>query len=188
MPEGLGAPRVVLYPESGAGPPSSAGRSRRPLRWLGARCRGLAWGRPEILDKLNDLRELASAAVGLVAGDTLVHLDVRDDNLLIGDDGRVRIIDWPWACVGCDWFDSLALLLAATQAGTPGFSVDAVIADVPLLARVPAPHLDSVLAALAGFLVDSGRLPAPPGLPALREFQAGMGSAALAWLGRRLAR
>jgi hypothetical protein len=43
-----------------------------------------------------------------------------------------------------------------------------------------------VLAALAGFFAHRSTLPAPPGLPTLRPFQAGQGREALAWLKRSL--
>jgi len=48
---------------------------------------------PGAFDHLAELRALASGAADAVAGDTLVHLDIRADNLLIEPDGRVVIID-----------------------------------------------------------------------------------------------
>ncbi|MEV1203446.1 hypothetical protein, partial [Microbispora rosea] len=43
----------------------------------------------------------------------------------------------------------------------------------------------AVLAAVTGFFLQRGSLPAPPGLPTLRAFQLAQGRAALAWLRRR---
>jgi Ser/Thr protein kinase RdoA (MazF antagonist) len=60
------------------------------------------------------LTELCAAADrGLAAldGDTLVHTDVRADNLLLGADGRVTVVDWPHACRGPAWLDRLLLLV-----------------------------------------------------------------------------
>lgn len=141
---------------------------------------------PAALVHLAQLRELAAGAAAAVAGDTLVHLDIRADNLLIDAEDRVWLVDWPWACVGCDWFDTLTLLADVAHGGTSGFTVDEYLPGVPRLARVSPTAVDAVLAGLAGFLLDSGRRPTPPGLPTLRSFQAAQGVAILAWLGRRL--
>lgn len=138
------------------------------------------------LAHLGQLRDLARGVAPATTGDTLVHLDVRADNLLLDAQDRVWLVDWPWACVGCDWFDSPTLLASAAQTGTRGFTVDEVLSRTPRLARVPDADVDAVLAGLAGFLLDAGRRPAPPGLPTLRDFQFAQGVAVLDWLGRRL--
>jgi hypothetical protein len=41
----------------------------------------------------------AAAAGAQVHGDTLLHLDVRSDNLCIAD-GWAKLFDWNWACLG----------------------------------------------------------------------------------------
>jgi hypothetical protein len=46
------------------------------------------------------------------------------------------------------------------------------------------PH--AVVAALTGYFVQGATLPAPPGLPMLREFQRAQATEGLAWLRRRL--
>src|SRR4029079_7016735 len=46
--------------------------------------------------------------------------------------------------------------------------------------------VDAMVAALAGFFVQRASLPAPPGLPTLREFQYAQGIESLSWLRRRL--
>lgn len=56
----------------------------------------------------------------------------------------------------------------------------------PVGRDVPPERLQPVLAALAGFFLHRARLPPPPGLPTLREFQRGQGVEALAWLRRSL--
>lgn len=48
--------------------------------------------------KLPELCALAERGLRSVAGETLCHLDVRADNLLIRGDGSVVLVDWPWAC------------------------------------------------------------------------------------------
>jgi hypothetical protein len=44
----------------------------------------------------------------------------------------------------------------------------------------------ALLAAVSGFFVSHSLLPAPPGLPTLRPFQAAQGRAAVDWLRRRV--
>ncbi|NUS74076.1 MAG: phosphotransferase [Corynebacteriales bacterium] len=38
------------------------------------------------------------------AGATLVHADLRADNILIAPPG-VTLVDWPWASYGAPWLD-----------------------------------------------------------------------------------
>ncbi|MDQ6753098.1 MAG: hypothetical protein M3017_06780 [Actinomycetota bacterium] len=47
-------------------------------------------------------------------------------------------------------------------------------------------QVDAVLAALAGYFLDSARQPAPQGIPTLRDFQQAEGAACLGWLRERL--
>lgn len=66
--------------------------------------RGLAADPPDDLDPwerrhLEQLAELAGSALKHVDGDTLVHFDLRADNILLTDE-RVWFVDWPWAIRG----------------------------------------------------------------------------------------
>jgi hypothetical protein len=132
---------------------------------------------------LDELVELSALGLRALEGDTLVHTDIRADNLLIRPDRSVVVVDWPWACRGCAWFDTLCVLLNVELYG--GHDVEALLADTPLLARVPADAIDGVLAGLGGFFYNAGRRPASPGLPTLRQFQRDQGDAVLRWLSVR---
>ena len=70
-----------------------------------------------------------------LGGDTLVHTDVRDDNVLLATDGRALFCDWNWPSVGADWLDSLFMLIGPRG---DGLDVEAVIAERRLLRDVPA--------------------------------------------------
>lgn len=118
-------------------------------------------------------------------GDALVHFDARDDNLLVRADGSVVLVDWPWAVRGTAWFDALLLLLSARH-HDPGADVGAVIETHRAFERMDAPAATRVIAAFAGYLLDRGRLPDPPGLPTLRAFQRDQGTAAARLLRERL--
>ncbi|PJI52627.1 hypothetical protein CTI14_39390, partial [Methylobacterium radiotolerans] len=59
-----------------------------------------------------DLLRTAAERVGTaVAGDRLLHGDLRADNILIDASGRARLLDWPWAARGAGWEDALLYLL-----------------------------------------------------------------------------
>lgn len=135
-------------------------------------------------EHLDDLRRLAAEALELVPGDRLVHLDARADNLLLGPDGRVVVVDWPWAAVGAGWFDAVTLLINV-RLYDPGYDVEAVLATHPVFTDLPPDAVDAVLAGMAGFFIPTSLEPPPPGLPTLRAFQRDQGAATLDWLRQR---
>ncbi len=136
------------------------------------------------LDRLERLRVLAPEGLEVVAGDRLVHLDARADNLLIRPDGSVVVIDWPWAAVGVPWFDALSLLVNV-RLYDPGFDVDAAIARHPAFAGLSDAAALRTLAGMAGFFAQASTQPSPPGLPTLRRFQRDQAVATLGWLQER---
>jgi len=125
---------------------------------------------------------LAASAAQAVDGTRLVHLDLRSDNVLLGDDGAAWIVDWPWAAVGAPWLDGLMMLLdARMHGGRP----ERLLRTHPLFDSVDDDDIDAVLAGLAGLFLDGSLRPPPPNLPSLREFQAREAAAALDWLRER---
>jgi len=136
------------------------------------------------LDHLDELRALAIRGVDACHGESLVHLDVRADNLLVRPDGSVVLVDWPWACRGAAWIDSIALLLNVGLYG--GHDVDALMSASPVLRAADPDLVTSFLAGLAAYFLDSARQPTPTGLPTVRAFQLAQGEVVLAWLAHRL--
>jgi hypothetical protein len=118
------------------------------------------------------------------AGDTLLHCDLRADNVLLTADGGVVFVDWPAACVGAPWIDLLGLLPSVAMQG--GGDPEELAAVHPLARAADPDALTAVLAALAGYFVAGSLRPAPPGLPTLRDFQRAQGVVALRWLRHRL--
>lgn len=144
---------------------------------------------PWAADHLDLLVGLASAGTAALTADTLVHADTRADNLLISASGDVTLVDWPWACLGPVWLDTVALLVNVNLYG--GHDVEALLATAtlqgqPLLAYAPGDAITGFLAGLTGFFLNVARLPDPPGLPTVRAFQQAQGDATLSWLRRRL--
>ncbi len=137
---------------------------------------------PWAVRNLDRLLESARAVEGVTAGESLVHLDIRADNLLIAEQGVV-FIDWPWACVGAPWLDLALFLCSVATIG--GADPEHISRTHPVLVDVDPDAVTSVLAALAGYWTEACRAPEAPGLPTVRDFQRRSGEATLRWLQQR---
>lgn len=130
---------------------------------------------------LRELVDLERQYPAATAGDTLLHGDLRADNVILS--GRsATFVDWAWAARGAPWLDPLIFSLCAVLQGIA--DPERVFLAHPS-ARAADPHaVDCVLAALAGRFVNTSSLP-PAGNPGLRAFQRAEAAAALGWLARR---
>ncbi|PUA80393.1 hypothetical protein [Nocardioides currus] len=134
------------------------------------------------LPHLEEAAALAGAALDVVGGETLVHTDVRDDNLLLDAEGRAWICDWNWPIVGAAWIDTLLTLVGPRG---DGLDADEVLASRRLTRDVPPESIDRVLALLAGYFMASATEPVPPTSPHLRDHQRWHGEVCWRWLGER---
>jgi aminoglycoside phosphotransferase (APT) family kinase protein len=134
------------------------------------------------LPHLEEAADLAARSAPVLAGQTVVHTDVRDDNLLLTTDGRVLLCDWNWPMVGAAWLDSLFLLIGPRG---DGIDAEAAIAGHPLLSAVPAEDIDMVLALVVGYFLRSADEPVPPTSPFIRDAQRWQGEVCWAWLCER---
>jgi hypothetical protein len=133
---------------------------------------------------LSALAALEADAPRAIAGETLIHFDLRADNVLLTPD-RVVIVDWPHAAIGAAWAD---LVFFAPSVGMQGGPPPSELVRRFAPARgAAARDLTAVIAAVAGFFTAQALDPPPPGLPTLRPFQAAQGVVARAWLAERLA-
>ena len=130
----------------------------------------------------DEAADLAATFAEVAGGATLVHTDLRDDNVLLTDDGRALFCDWNWPVVGADWIDSLILLISPRG---DGLDVERIIAERRLLRDVPADHVDRVLAVLSGYLLSRAAEPVPLTSPHLRDAQRWQGDAVWDWLCER---
>ncbi len=137
--------------------------------------------RPE-LRHLDEAADLADRFAEGTEGETVVHMDVRDDNMLVRRDGTAVFCDWNWPTRGAAWLDSLFLLIGPRG---DGLDTDAVVASRPLLRDVPAEHIDAVLALVIGYFLKSADDPVPPTSPYLRDAQRWQGEVLWQWLGER---
>lgn len=131
---------------------------------------------------LAELAALEAASPDGATGTTLLHTDLRADNILLTP-SHVVFIDWPWASRGAPWVD-LAFMLPsiAMQRGPKPWEI---FDNHPLGRTAPTAAVTAVVAAVAGFMIRGSRLPPPPGLPTVRGFQRDQGVPALEWLKRR---
>jgi hypothetical protein len=70
------------------------------------------------------------------------------------------VVDWPWACRGPAWLDTLMLCADVFVNGDHDF--DGLLRR-GVTARTDLAVLEAVLVALA-YALDASRLPAPPGM------------------------
>lgn len=125
------------------------------------------------------------AAVGWLDGDTLVHGDLRADNMLLGADGSVAFVDWAWGARGANWVDTVVFAVdAATQGGV---DPEWLVSRTGLVGAADPRQVTDLVLAMTGMWARSMRQPAPPGLPTLRAFQRAFHDTALAWGMRRVA-
>jgi len=132
--------------------------------------------------RLDELIELSASTLHRLDGDTVVHCDIRADNLLVRRDGTMVVVDWPWALTGPDWLDRLLLLINVDLYG--GHDVEELVARH--LPRVDPPLITGCLAGLCAFFTDAGRQPGVPSLPTLRGFQRAQADSTTVWLRRRM--
>jgi hypothetical protein len=121
-------------------------------------------------DSLPTLREAAESAP--IGGDTIIHLDVRSDNICLTDRSAV-LVDWNHACRANPQLDLACWLPSLQDEGGP-----------PPEALLPGGGAFAAL--LAGFFGSRAGLPAPPTAPAVRAVQLAQLRVALPWAAREL--
>ncbi len=126
---------------------------------------------------------LCHRADDVLAGNSIVHLDLRDDNVLIDAAGDVWFVDWNWPAVGAAWIDLVCLLISAYG---DGIDADALLSEHPLTHAVPAADVDCLLAVLWSFWAVGRWEEVPEGSPHLRNHQAWYADVTQSWLAARL--
>lgn len=112
---------------------------------------------------------------------TLVHTDVRDDNVLLTAAGAVTV-DWSFVAAGPAWFDTVMLLLSVHG---DGLDTDAVLAREPLTRSVAPDLVDGLLALLLGYFTWAAAQEHVETSPYLRAHQAWYRDATWSWLSTR---
>ncbi|WP_243060805.1 phosphotransferase family protein [Nocardioides sp. SR21] len=137
---------------------------------------------PGLAEHLDEAAELATRFPEVTAGATVVHMDIRDDNVLLVSDGRTLLCDWNFPVAGAAWLDTALLMIGPRG---DGHDVDALLAASPVTRGVPAESLDVVLALVTGYFLFSAAQPVPPTSPHVRDAQRWQGEVCWAWLAER---
>jgi aminoglycoside phosphotransferase (APT) family kinase protein len=131
---------------------------------------------------LGALAAIEAAAAASARGDTLLHFDLRADNLLLTSEG-VRFVDWPHAHVGQAFVDLVWFAPSVAMQGGP--RPQELVARYGPARQADPDALDAVIAGVAGYFTAGSLQPPSPGLPTLRAFQAAQGQVARTWLAER---
>jgi hypothetical protein len=137
---------------------------------------------PGFSEHADEAAALAAGFVEACAGDTVVHTDIRDDNLLLTADGRVLLCDWNWPVRGAAWIDTVLLMIGPRG---DGLDVDGVLVGAAVLDGVPEASVDALLALVTGYFLASAALPVPPTSPHMRDGQRWQGEVCWRWLADR---
>jgi hypothetical protein len=105
---------------------------------------------------------------GSTRGDSLLHVDIRSDNLCFRS-GSAMLVDWNHAARGDSRWDRLLMLQTIVLEGGPP-------------AQEQAPDADpAIVVWLAGYFAARVGLPAPEGAPGVRRFQRAQLDVVLPW-------
>ena len=134
------------------------------------------------LAHLDEAAELAGGIAEITGGDTVVHTDVRDDNLIVRPDGRVVLCDWNWPVLGAPWIDTVMLLIGPRG---DGLDVGRVLTGSVLTRDLPDDHVDTLIALVTGHFLKCAADPVPATSPHLRTAQRWQGVVCWDWLCER---
>ena len=130
---------------------------------------------PEWLSEHLSALSSASAAAE-IGGTSLLHFDVRSDNLCLQED-RVVLVDWNNACVGNPLMDTASWLPSLEAEGGP--APDVILPD-------ETPGLPAIASLLAGYFCARAGLPPIPQAPHARPLQLMQARTSLPWAARLL--
>lgn len=125
---------------------------------------------------------LAARYTEFVGGSTLVHTDLRDDNVLLHPTRGPLLCDWNWPVVGADWIDTVLMLIGPRG---DGLDVETILATHPRTAGLHPDAVDSWLALACGYFLHSAAQPAPSTSPWVRVAQRWQGEVCREWVCER---
>jgi aminoglycoside phosphotransferase (APT) family kinase protein len=169
----------------GLGLPNLAALARADLSWwteIAAGHEALPRMPAGLRDRLPELVALEQRLPRYAETGSVIHCDLRLDNVLLDEAGKVWICDWNWICYGPAWFDLAGLLVTAYASG---LDADALFAAQPAAQTAPPDGLDAALAALSGYWLTRATAGPSSASPHVRPHQQWSGEQSLAWLAER---
>ena len=125
-----------------------------------------------LAEHLPVLRDAARSAP--LGGSSLLHFDVRSDNICFRKDGSAVFVDWNWASVGNAMCDVAFWLPSLEVEGGP--APEEVAPDAPA----------GLAACIAGYMCSHAALDPIPTAPGVRPLQLRQARTALPWAARAL--
>lgn len=136
---------------------------------------------PWVTARVPALVALAEEVLPRTGGESLCHGDLRSDNVLVTEAGEAVLIDWPSATRGAVWTDGALMAIEVARTGTvaetDGF-LSALADDFGVDARLVA----GLTATTLSYFVNRSRLPEPPELRGIRDFQRAQELGLVRWL------
>lgn len=138
--------------------------------------------------RVSELQALTLLGREALAGDSVLHNDLRADNIIIRDTGgrtdapAALFCDWNFLSTGPAWADWVALLVYPHHSG---IDVAQWITKSPLSADADPEHIDAWLAVLAALMVTSGSQPELTTSPLLRSHQRFTARILIQWISER---
>lgn len=172
-PQSADLPRVVQALDVLSGTRAPGGVPGAAVEFTGWRRSG-AW--PERADELAGWEERCS-----MAGDVLVHADLRADNMIVSSE-RVLVVDWASAAAGAPWVDPAYVCAQLVVSGhTPGAAEQAV-SGLPVWKAADPEEVTAFAVGLCGIWENTdGGLP-----PELRAYRSRAAVAGRSWIRHRL--
>ncbi|MEN3309517.1 MAG: hypothetical protein V7603_5719 [Micromonosporaceae bacterium] len=128
------------------------------------------------------LIRLEEEGLAAAQGPSLVHFDLYPHNILLTP-RRVLFIDWPHARLGTPVVD---LVVVLSSAAADRIDPEPILRNHAGTTEFEPGTIDAILAAHAGFLLNGGLSPTPPGLEPITKAKLHLGHGAVNWLQQRL--
>ncbi len=171
--------RIADIPAPAALPAFSDSMTFNGWRTLAADPRGLDTYDPWARMNLDRLAAIEPSWTEAVAGDVLVHQDLRGDNVVLTESGAV-VVDWPYASRGAAFCDLAAWLPSLALEGGP--APEQMVSGTRVGRAADPDALTTFVVAMAGYFVSASLEAPPPGIPHVRAFQRAQGEVCLDWL------
>lgn len=122
-----------------------------------------SWAR----ERAHEFRDRQPGLMAAAEGDAVIHNDIRNDNLIVRDDGSLAFVDWGIARTGASWVDPLVARLEWVE--RPEF--DDLVHQSPPLARLGDEHITTFLFTFGAWLGYRTTVAVDTGLPTLNQFR-----------------
>ncbi len=137
---------------------------------------------PALRSRIDALAEIEERWGDEASGETMIHFDIRSDNLVIDQSGTVWVVDWSWPCLAAEWVDVATFLPTLRRNSS---ELQRLWAAHPTTRHLSASGGNAYLVALAGTWLERAANEPLAHTPHLREHQATCARATLDWLSVR---